>query len=404
VIRWITENLGTAPATDPAISAEMSVIDVRDLVDKSGNTAVATREKIEQGVLLLREGRRVIVCCDYGISRSNSIAAGLLARQRGIPFDQAVREVMQATGESEIKLEPLRAVRQALGEVAAAAGEEPRVLVTGGSGFVGQALLDKLGECCFVLAPPRAQVDLLAGALDLDLLVKEHGINCLLHLAAPRVYTSNHAMGEMVTLLRNALDVCRENRLRLVYPSTWEVYSGYRTSTLLADESLPLYAKGPYGEAKLFCEQMIENQQKRYDLSFAMLRSCPIYGEGCDRPKFIYNFIDKARKGLPITTHSYLNGEPKLDLLHIDDFASAMIAAVTSGFTGTVNIGSGRATGTREVAEWIVSQTGSRSVVDSRTIEDFAANITMDISKAKSLLGWQPHLKWEVGMSRLLAR
>ncbi|TRZ87848.1 MAG: NAD-dependent epimerase/dehydratase family protein [Methanosarcinales archaeon] len=403
VIRWISEQLGTAPASDQSIPSDLVVLDVRDLVDKFGNSPAATKEKIEKGVALLKQGKRVVVCCDYGISRSNAIAAGILSRFKGIALDQAIREVIHAIGVQEIKLEPLRSVRAALQDgVESIIDDVPRVLLTGGTGFIGQALLHELSRCHHVIAPSRSEVDLTAGALELDLLVKEHRINCIVHLANPRVYTSNHAIGETLVLLRNVLDVCKENDIRLIYPSNWEVYSAYRTGEILADENLPLFPKGPYGETKLLCENLLEHHRKLYGLKCGLLRSSPLYGEASDRPKFIYNFIDKARKNEPIKTHRYLNGVPKLDLLYVGDFVSAIVRAIETNFVGTLNIGAGRAVSTWEVAELIVSRTGSTSTVDCLIIEDYAANITMDIASACKALAWQPTVTWEMGIGRLL--
>lgn len=403
MIRWINDHLGTAPASDPSITGDLVVLDVRDLVDKFGNSPVATREKIEQGAALLAQGKRVVVCCDYGISRSNAIAAGVLSLFRGIKLDQVVKEVVRTIGLQEIKLDPLRSVRNALQEDEGHARDEKvRILITGGSGFIGRNLLRKLSDRFYVVAPSRGEADIATGALSLDLLAKEHRINCLVHLANPRVYTSNQAFGESLAMLRNVLDVCRENCIRLIYPSGWEVYSAYRAVDLMADEDLPLFPKGPYGEAKLLCENLIEHHRKLYGLKCAILRSSPVYGEASDRPKFIYNFISKARKDEPIKTHRYLNGDPKLDLLYIGDFVSAAVAAIEVNFVGTLNIGAGRAVSTWEIAKWIVSRAMSKSIVDHQIIEDYIANIEMDISLARKVLAWQPTVTWEMGMDRIL--
>ena len=64
-VRWILPNLGTAPAMSASASEDTAVLDVRDLVDKGGNTSDAVLEKIKKGTALLREGKRVIVACDY---------------------------------------------------------------------------------------------------------------------------------------------------------------------------------------------------------------------------------------------------------------------------------------------------------------------------------------------------
>ena len=403
MIRWINDHLGTAPASDPSIAGDMVVLDVRDLVDKFGNSPTAVKEKIEQGVALMAQRKRVVVCCDYGISRSNAIAAGILSLFRGIKLEQAVKEVVQAVGVQEIKLEPLRSVRNALQEDEGNAGDSaPRILITGGSGFVGRNLLRKMSKRFYVVAPSREEADIAMGALPLDLQVKEHRINCVVHLANPRVYTSNQAFGESLAMLRNVLAVCRENSIRLIYPSNWEVYSGYRTCGIVAGDGLPLFPKGPYGEMKMFCENLIHHHRTLYGLKCGILRSSSLYGENGDRPKFIYNFIEKAQKNEPIRTHVYWNGVPKLDLLYVGDFVSALIAAIERDFAGTLNIGTGRSVSTREIAESIIRRTGSDSSVDSIAVRDYTANITMDVAAAHEVLAWQPAIAWEEGIGRLI--
>jgi len=400
MINWINEMLGTASASDQCLTGDLAVLDVRDLVDKSGNSPADTKKKIDQGIDMMEQGKRVVVCCDYGISRSNAIAAGILSLSRGISLDKAIGEVIHATGVQSIKLEPLRSVRNALqASSVGVADSSLRVLITGGAGFIGQLLFSELSN---VVAPSRTQVDLTAGALALDLLVKEHGINCIVHLANPHVYTSNYAMGETLTMLSNVLDVCRENDIRLIYPSSWGAYSAYRTSELFADNNLPIFPKGPYGETKMLCEALINHHRNLYALRCGLLRSSPLYGETSDRPKFIYSFISKAKRNEPIKTHRYINGEPKLDLLYVGDFVSAIVAAIEIHFTGTLNIGSGHVVSTREIAEWLVNKMGSSSTIDYRNIEDYVANITMDVSLARKVLAWRPTLTWEMGFGRLL--
>ena len=113
-IRWITPLLGTAPASQVCKEPDMNIVDVRDMVDKAGNRADTVLQKITEGCDSLREGKKTVVCCDYGISRSNAVAAGILARHQSIPFEAAVRQVLEATGEKEIKIGPLNSVRMAL--------------------------------------------------------------------------------------------------------------------------------------------------------------------------------------------------------------------------------------------------------------------------------------------------
>lgn len=403
-IRWITPLLGTAPALLVRQEAGMNIIDVRDLVDKAGNRADAVRQKITEGCESLRAGKKTVVCCDYGISRSNAVAVGILAMYESIPFEAAVRRVLEATGEKEIKVDPLQAVRRALGEDKRNTHHEKlHILVTGGTGTLGKPVSRKLSEVYEVITPSRNELDLRQGSTQLDLIAGEREIDCIVHLANPRVYTSNIALGDTLTMLRNVLDVCVARDIKLVYLSGWEVYSGYRSSHLMADESLPLLPKGPYAETKYLCEMLIEHCRRTQGLRCTMLRPSPVYGVGSDKPKFIYNFIDKIKRSQRIVTHCYNNGLPSLDLLYIDDLVAAVVQTVSSDFSGNLNIGTGEITSTRKIAEILLGLLGGQSEIDSTLIDSDTACIAMDSSKAQEVLGWQATIGIEQGLQLILS-
>lgn len=402
-IRWITPHLGTGPALQVAQEADINIIDVRDLVDKAGNRADAVRQKINEGCDSLRAGRKTVVCCDYGISRSNAVAVGILAIYKTIPFEVAVRRVLEATGEREIKVDLLQAVRLALGlDRKHCQHQKLRVLVTGGNGFIGRHACKKLTETFDILSPSSSELDLKLGSTQLDLLVGENEIDCILHLANPRIYTSNIGLGDTLTMLRNVLDVCVARSTKLIYLSSWEVYSGYRSNYLTADESIPLLPKGPYAETKLLTEIMIEHCRRTQGLRCIVLRSSPVYGTDSDKPKFIFNFIDKIKRSKRIVTHRYSNGDPALDLLYITDLVSAVDNAVSSDFEGTLNIGTGVITSTPRVAEILREFLGGQTEIDSTLINSDIAGIAMDARLAKKTLDWKPTISVKQGLQIIL--
>lgn len=407
MIRWIRPDLGTASHDLTSAEPGLVVIDVRDLVDKAGNAALVIRDRIQAAQRALDRGLKVVVCCDYGISRSNAVAAGILTQREGLDFNDAVRQVMQATGEKAFKVEVLAAVREAVAarehEAPQARGRGRNILLTGGSGFVGRALHSRLAAAHTVTVPTRDQVDLLAGPAELDLLAKESHAECIVHLANPRVYTSSTAMGETVVLLRNVLDVCRENHLRLLYLSTWEVYSGYCSAGLLASESVPPLPKGVYGETKYLCEALIRLHQEEWGLECTLIRAGPVYGPGGDRPKFIYNFLDKAVRGAEIVTHRYRNGFPHLDLMHRDDLVAALALVIERDVNGPLHLGTGICTSTTDVARLLCEHVGSQSRIVHREIDAYAPNIAMDASRARALLGWQPQISLATGLADMVA-
>lgn len=393
-IRWITDMLGTAPAEDIGGLTGVEIVDVRDLVDKAGNRTDAVKEKIQSGVRHLQNGARTVICCDYGISRSNAIAAGIVALHQRVSFYDAVRLVQEMTGETEIKLAPLEVVRLAIeGEIQNSRRTDGRaVLITGASGFIGTVVRNRMVRELDVIAPDRDQLDIEFGATQLSLLAAEKSVRCIIHLANPRVYTSNVALGKALTMLRNVLEVCVTRDIFLIFPSSWEIYSGYRGS-LLADEALPECPSGPYGETKYLAELMVRRFRQSSGLRCAIIRSSTVYGPGADRPKFLHNFIKKARSGDAIITHRYLNGDAALDLLHIDDLTEAIAKVCNQEHEGTINLGSGATISTFAIAEMIKNMIGSNSAIGQTQIDTHMAGIAMDYQKASRLLGWHPEIR-----------
>ena len=403
MIRWITPRLGTAPYNEVDGNNEVEIVDVRAMVDKAGNAPAVVRKLVDSTVLRLRSGRRVVVCCDNGMSRSNAIAAAVLATAEGTTYDEALQTVLSATGERSIRLEVISVVREALQDRASGrqATRKRSVLVTGGHGFLGRAVVKLLGAECRVLAPERRVLDLEGGAAPLDLAVRRDAITDLVHLAHPRVFTSNEAMGSSLVMLRNVLDVCGANSVRLVFLSGWEIYSGYDTAGMLASEQLAPRPRGPYGEAKYLCECLLRHHEAHHGLRLALLRFGPVYGPGSDKPRFIHTFIRKARLNQPIVTHRYANGDPSLDLTHIDDAAQLIAMVAGSSFTGQLNAGTGRLTSTPDVARLIIGFLHSHSEITHSPVAGHVANIAMDTTKLKSQFAWSPRVPVEAGLEEL---
>jgi UDP-glucuronate decarboxylase len=294
-------------------------------------------------------------------------------------------------------------VRRALdsGRKAKSAGGKPTLLVTGSTGFIGQAFCTAL-RCEFnLVTPSRHELELETGTVQLGLLVEEHDVDSVLHLANPRVYTSNQALGSTLTMLRNVLEVCAFRGLRLVYPSGWEVYSGY-AGNVVASEALPRFPSGPYGETKYLAEIMVDHWRATRGLKCAVVRSSPVYGPGAQRPKFIYNFIEKIRRSEKIVTHRYLNGAPALDLLYVDDLIDALARVCRREFVGDLNVGTQCLTATSLIAEMLRAEMGGASSIEETQIESHVACISMNYSKAADVLGWAPRVTLPDGLRAVL--
>jgi UDP-glucuronate decarboxylase len=127
-----------------------------------------------------------------------------------------------------------------------------------------------------------------------------------------------------------------------------------------------------------------------------------VYGPGGDRPKFIWNFLQKALRNEEIVAHRYLNGLPTLDLLYVDDLRAAILAAIQRRVQGEINLGTGIGTSTTEIAQRIVERVGSRSVIRHHDISGYAGNIVMDIKRAATTLGWRPNVDLAGGLENLI--
>lgn len=390
MINWLTDYIGTG-AFDKVSSthADYTILDVRGLVDKGGNSVDFVNHKISEGLSLLGAVSKVVICCDYGMSRSNSIAAGIIAKKESISLSQVIELYFKNITESGVKLDMFNTIFQSTIKSTKISSNNT-ILITGASGFLGKHLQKAINVTHNVLGLDSKRFNLLTNPLSLDIFVKENNIAQIVHLANPRIYTLNVAMGDSLVMLKNILEVCRINSVKLTYISSWEVYSGYNTENLIADEGMPLFPRGSYGESKWLSEQLILQYDKLYGLTYNIIRSSPVYGLDSDKPKFIYNFINKAKNNDIITTHKYLNGFPKLDLLHQEDIIAAIKAVIELKNNNIFNIGSGNTFNTNDIAKFIVEVFSSKSIIDINNIQDFYPNIKMNYSKINSMTGWYP--------------
>ncbi|MBW1989210.1 MAG: NAD-dependent epimerase/dehydratase family protein [Deltaproteobacteria bacterium] len=401
MIRWILPNLGTAAFDAAADEPGVDILDVRDLLDKPGNPSARVAEKVAEGSRLLKENKKVVVCCDYGMSRSNAIAAGILASVESLAFGDALRRVMEATGERAMRVEVIDVVRRIV-QGPAKEAERDRILVLGGSGFLGRALVSALEASGAEYAAPSSDRVDAGDAAAMALEVWEQGVSTLVFLAAPRVENTSESLGRSLAMLRNALAVCSQTGVRLVFPSSWEIYAGH-TGDILADETLPPRPRDIRGETKFLCETLIGHYREARGLSACVLRLGPVYGTGAGRPPFIHNFLSRARRNLPVVTHQYANGLPAVDLLHETDAARALLLAATAPYEGTLNIGAGLPVTTARIAKMLVEKTGSKSEIVHIRLDARTTNVTMDTALARRVLGWQPEVSLEKGLEELVA-
>lgn len=390
MIRWINERLGTG-AFDRVLPGDYEIIDVRELVDKDGNQPDSLRRMIDRVVQSLKSGHNTVVCCDFGISRSNSIAAAALATFQGITLDEAIAIVVQATDEREIKLEMIASLRRAMeGE---SLPDPTNILITGAGGTIGKPLREKLQSHFRILPFYSADGDLTESVRELEAVVVREKIGQIIHLANPRVNTSSVALGKSLNMLKNVLDVCREHHLKLVYPSGWVVFSGYDSTSLRVTEDIPMRPQGAYAEAKMLAELLIDHFVAAHGLRCLKLRLCSIYSAACDKPRFLRTFIKKAMAGEDIISHEYRNGPPRMELLHLDDLVELFAIAVQNDLDGCYHIGGSDFLSTLDIAEIIIGELKSASRIRKVAIDSNAPNIILDDRKLFGMQACQGLIK-----------
>ncbi len=399
MIKWITDNIGTGAFEKVQDSSLYVKIDVRDMVDKAGNTESLIKEKIDVALVELNKGNKIVICCDYGMSRSNSIAVGVVAKFDKIDFSKSLMLVLEKTNEKSIKIEVLNVIRKIF-----PSNNQPAksIMVTGGRGFIGKRLIPELSKKHIVFSPSSNEIDLEKDIVLLDLFVKENNVKTIIHLANPRIYTTNQSFSSSILMTKNILDVCVANDVKLVYLSGWEIYSGYNTTGFLASESTNPFPKGTYGLSKTMCENLIKNYMDIYNLQSLIIRSSPVYGVGSDKPKFIYNFLNKALNDENIIAHKYIDGFPSLDFLHINDLIDFLELSINKDLLGDYNIGTEILTSTSAIAEHIIQMTSSKSVLKHVDVEEHTHNIYMDISKVKYYLHFKPKIQIKDGLNEII--
>jgi nucleoside-diphosphate-sugar epimerase len=403
MIRWIDDTLGTAAFDDPD-NQGVEVFDVRVLVDGAANSRATLLSLINRGVERLNQSNKLVVCCDFGISRSNTIAAALIAIRDRVTFDAALDRVQQKTQERRMDFGLVNCVRAALTAEEGRAARGGPLLVTGGSGFLGSWLRRVLPQVERVIAPASQLLALDQGPYALDRLVRETRPSAVVHLANPRVYQTPEIVSAATGMMRNVLEVCGHHGTFLVFASSWNVLNGLRgsESTRQMSDDAPCRPYGNYAVSKALCETMIEYATETSGARVATLRLSPVYGHGSPQPRFIYRTSEALRAGEPVITHRYRNGRPSLQLLHASDAARAILEAATRSVPGRFNVGGQRAITTRAIAETIANVLGIEGSFCETELDAEVAHVTLDCTKARGVLGWTPLVTLEDGLRSLL--
>ena len=281
-----------------------------------------------------------------------------------------------------------------------------KVIVTGGAGFIGSHLVDKLIEQevkvivlddCSTgkyenINPKACYINVDITTIDPNqFLSKEIQIDALFHLAAkttvqesinrPEYYNKVNVKGTLnMLMLAHKLNI-----KRFVFSSSSSVYGNAKVPT---SEEHPLNPMSPYALHKLIGEQYCKLYSDIYDLDTVCLRYFNVYGDRMNNEgyKLVFPiFKEQISNNKPLTINN--DGEQRRDFIHVDDIVNANILALNhkSNFKGDIyNVGSNKSYSINEIADMF----GGNKIKGNNVIEPFET--LADISKIMLELDFYP--------------
>jgi UDP-glucuronate decarboxylase len=309
-----------------------------------------------------------------------------------------------------------------------------KILVTGGGGFLGSHLCTRLvkegaslKEGVTVVCLDRfitgreKNIQHLLGNPSFELVRRDvidmteigggdgNAIEEIYNLACPASpvhYQSDpvHTFKSSVWGVFNMLEAARKNNAKLLQASTSEVYGDaevHPQSESYKGSVNPVGIRACYDEGKRAAETLLFDYRRTYRARIKVVRIFNTYGPGMDPGdgRVVSNFIVQALRGEDITI--YGRGEQTRSFCFVDDLIDAIYRMMQSreGFTGPVNIGNPGEFTVLELAEKVLSLTGSKSKLVFKPLpEDDPKQRKPDISLAKSELGWEPKVPLEDGL------
>jgi UDP-glucuronate decarboxylase len=302
-----------------------------------------------------------------------------------------------------------------------------RILVTGGAGFLGSHLCERLlAEGHDVLAVDNyftGRKDNIAHLLDnprfeamrhdicFPLYVEVDEIYNLACPASPVHYQFDPVQTTKVSVIGaiNMLGLAKRVRAKIFQASTSEVY-GDPTVHPQTEEYRgnvnPLGPRACYDEGKRCAETLFFDYLRQHHLRIKVVRIFNTYGPRMhpNDGRVVSNFIVQALRGEDITLFG--DGGQTRAFCYVDDLIEGFLRMMASGdeVTGPINLGNPHEIPVRALAERVIALTGSRSKIVFRPLpQDDPMQRCPDITRARTVLGWEPTIALDEGLRRTIA-
>ncbi len=301
-----------------------------------------------------------------------------------------------------------------------------RALVTGGAGFIGSHLCERLlddgydvlcvdnyysstkDNIAHLLPNPRFEV--IRHDVTFPLYVE---VDEIYHLACPAspihyqrdpVQTTKTAVHGSI----NMLGLAKRTGAKILTTSTSEVYGDPKVHPQTEDywgNVNPIGPRACYDEGKRAAETLFFDYYRQHDLNIKVVRLFNTYGPRMHPHdgRVVSNFVVSALTGKPLTI--YGEGQQTRSFQYIDDLIRGLVAmmATDHGVTGPINLGNPGEFTIAELAAMVLEQTGSDSTIEYHPLpQDDPVRRQPDITRAKATLGWEPTIPLAEGLARTI--
>lgn len=301
-----------------------------------------------------------------------------------------------------------------------------RILVTGGAGFIGSHLCERLlkegndvicldnyftgSKMNIVHLLDNPYFELIRHDVTMPLFVETDEIYNLACPASPVHYQYNGIKTIKTSVMGaiNTLGLAKRTKSKILQASTSEVYGDPEVHPQHEGYWGNVNTLGPracYDEGKRCAETLFMNYHEQNNVRIKIARIFNTYGPkmNSNDGRVVSNFIVQALRGENITIFG--DGSHTRSFQYIDDLLNGLIKLMDTpdSFTGPVNLGNPEEFTIKSLAEKVISMTGSKSKIIYLPLpEDDPKQRRPDISLAKKELSWQPTIKLEAGLEKTI--